>query len=179
MAVLQNHFKRNPFPSKYELSAVAEQIGVNKRVVQVSKDLFAVFNDAFPQKFPTRWRLWTGSGSTYTHTCAQVAHQIVVHTSRPQDAGAGAHRVIPPVYRIHISSVFPGLVPKHSSQRTPEQSAPKYATRQCGFCRSCGCDFTYRMADACTVDGCLGFTVLKWKQQLDRISGNCGESENV
>ncbi|CAB3406036.1 unnamed protein product [Caenorhabditis bovis] len=35
VAILQNHFKRNPFPSKYELSAVAEQIGVNKRVVQV------------------------------------------------------------------------------------------------------------------------------------------------
>lgn len=36
VTILQNHFKRNPFPSKYELSAVAEQIGVNKRVVQVS-----------------------------------------------------------------------------------------------------------------------------------------------
>ncbi|KAK6029467.1 homeobox domain protein [Ostertagia ostertagi] len=35
VAVLNTHFKRNPFPSKYELSAVAEQIGVNKRVVQV------------------------------------------------------------------------------------------------------------------------------------------------
>lgn len=35
VAVLNSHFKRNPFPSKYELSAVAEQIGVNKRVVQV------------------------------------------------------------------------------------------------------------------------------------------------
>ncbi|CAJ0928518.1 unnamed protein product, partial [Mesorhabditis belari] len=35
VAILQNHFQRNPFPSKYELSAVAEQIGVNKRVVQV------------------------------------------------------------------------------------------------------------------------------------------------
>uniref|UniRef100_A0A9J2PTV6 Homeobox domain-containing protein n=1 Tax=Ascaris lumbricoides TaxID=6252 RepID=A0A9J2PTV6_ASCLU len=35
VAVLLTHFKRNPFPSKYELSAVAEQIGVNKRVVQV------------------------------------------------------------------------------------------------------------------------------------------------
>lgn len=33
--ILHSHFKRNPFPSKYELSAVAEQIGVNKRVVQV------------------------------------------------------------------------------------------------------------------------------------------------
>lgn len=28
-------FRRNAFPSKYELSSVAEQIGVNKRVVQV------------------------------------------------------------------------------------------------------------------------------------------------
>ncbi|RCN26480.1 homeobox domain protein, partial [Ancylostoma caninum] len=37
VTILSNHFKRNPFPSKYELSAVAEQIGVNKRVVQVSK----------------------------------------------------------------------------------------------------------------------------------------------
>lgn len=35
VAVLHAHFRRNPFPSKYELSAVAEQIGVNKRVVQV------------------------------------------------------------------------------------------------------------------------------------------------
>ncbi|CAJ0602380.1 unnamed protein product [Cylicocyclus nassatus] len=35
VTILSNHFKRNPFPSKYELSAVAEQIGVNKRVVQV------------------------------------------------------------------------------------------------------------------------------------------------
>lgn len=35
VSILQTHFKRNPFPSKYELSAVAEQIGVNKRVVQV------------------------------------------------------------------------------------------------------------------------------------------------
>uniref|UniRef100_A0A158P6T5 Homeobox domain-containing protein n=1 Tax=Angiostrongylus cantonensis TaxID=6313 RepID=A0A158P6T5_ANGCA len=35
VAILNTHFKRNPFPSKYELSAVAEQIGVNKRVVQV------------------------------------------------------------------------------------------------------------------------------------------------
>ncbi|KAE9417743.1 hypothetical protein Angca_006105 [Angiostrongylus cantonensis] len=33
VAILNTHFKRNPFPSKYELSAVAEQIGVNKRVV--------------------------------------------------------------------------------------------------------------------------------------------------
>ncbi|VDN40638.1 unnamed protein product [Gongylonema pulchrum] len=36
VAILHSHFKRNPFPSKYELSAVAEQIGVNKRVVQVN-----------------------------------------------------------------------------------------------------------------------------------------------
>lgn len=36
VAVLHSHFRKNPFPSKYELSAVAEQIGVNKRVVQVS-----------------------------------------------------------------------------------------------------------------------------------------------
>ncbi|MFH4973623.1 hypothetical protein AB6A40_000332 [Gnathostoma spinigerum] len=35
VGILHTHFKRNPFPSKYELSAVAEQIGVNKRVVQV------------------------------------------------------------------------------------------------------------------------------------------------
>uniref|UniRef100_A0A8L8KLB8 Zinc finger E-box-binding homeobox protein zag-1 n=1 Tax=Heligmosomoides polygyrus TaxID=6339 RepID=A0A8L8KLB8_HELPZ len=35
VAILNSHFKRNAFPSKYELSAVAEQIGVNKRVVQV------------------------------------------------------------------------------------------------------------------------------------------------
>ncbi|EYC46299.1 hypothetical protein Y032_0402g811 [Ancylostoma ceylanicum] len=35
VTILSSHFKRNPFPSKYELSAVAEQIGVNKRVVQV------------------------------------------------------------------------------------------------------------------------------------------------
>ncbi|VDK45237.1 unnamed protein product [Anisakis simplex] len=35
VGILLTHFKRNPFPSKYELSAVAEQIGVNKRVVQV------------------------------------------------------------------------------------------------------------------------------------------------
>lgn len=35
VVILHSHFKRNPFPSKYELSAVAEQIGVNKRVVQV------------------------------------------------------------------------------------------------------------------------------------------------
>ncbi|VDN02857.1 unnamed protein product [Thelazia callipaeda] len=35
VAILHAHFKRNPFPSKYELSAVAAQIGVNKRVVQV------------------------------------------------------------------------------------------------------------------------------------------------
>lgn len=33
--ILSQQFKRNPFPSKYELSALAEQIGVNKRVVQV------------------------------------------------------------------------------------------------------------------------------------------------
>lgn len=35
VAVLYAQFRRNPFPSKYELSAVAERIGVNKRVVQV------------------------------------------------------------------------------------------------------------------------------------------------
>uniref|UniRef100_A0A914WD68 Uncharacterized protein n=1 Tax=Plectus sambesii TaxID=2011161 RepID=A0A914WD68_9BILA len=35
VAVLYSQFRRNPFPSKYELSAVAERIGVNKRVVQV------------------------------------------------------------------------------------------------------------------------------------------------
>uniref|UniRef100_A0AC35GWP5 Homeobox domain-containing protein n=1 Tax=Panagrolaimus sp. PS1159 TaxID=55785 RepID=A0AC35GWP5_9BILA len=35
VAILTTHFKRNPFPSKYDLSALAEQIGVNKRVVQV------------------------------------------------------------------------------------------------------------------------------------------------
>lgn len=35
VAILATQFKRNPFPSKYELSALAEQIGVNKRVVQV------------------------------------------------------------------------------------------------------------------------------------------------
>ncbi len=32
---LHTRFRRNPFPSKYELSEMAEQIGVNKRVVQV------------------------------------------------------------------------------------------------------------------------------------------------
>lgn len=35
VTVLQAQFHRNPFPSKYELSALADQIGVNKRVVQV------------------------------------------------------------------------------------------------------------------------------------------------
>uniref|UniRef100_A0A1I7ZK34 Zinc finger E-box-binding homeobox protein zag-1 n=1 Tax=Steinernema glaseri TaxID=37863 RepID=A0A1I7ZK34_9BILA len=35
VAILHTQYKRNPFPSKYELSAMAEQIGVNKRVVQV------------------------------------------------------------------------------------------------------------------------------------------------
>ncbi|KAF8375494.1 zag-1, partial [Pristionchus pacificus] len=35
LAILQTHYRRNAFPSKYELSSVAEQIGVNKRVVQV------------------------------------------------------------------------------------------------------------------------------------------------
>lgn len=35
VATLYNQFKKNRFPSKYELSALAEQIGVNKRVVQV------------------------------------------------------------------------------------------------------------------------------------------------
>lgn len=35
VGILSTQFKRNPFPSKYELSALAEQIGVNKRVVQV------------------------------------------------------------------------------------------------------------------------------------------------
>uniref|UniRef100_A0AC35U6C8 Homeobox domain-containing protein n=1 Tax=Rhabditophanes sp. KR3021 TaxID=114890 RepID=A0AC35U6C8_9BILA len=35
VATLYNQFKKNKFPSKYELSALAEQIGVNKRVVQV------------------------------------------------------------------------------------------------------------------------------------------------
>lgn len=35
VGILTTHFKRNPFPSKYDLSALAEQIGVNKRVVQV------------------------------------------------------------------------------------------------------------------------------------------------
>lgn len=35
ISLLQGHFRRNPFPSKYELSALAEQIGVAKRVVQV------------------------------------------------------------------------------------------------------------------------------------------------
>uniref|UniRef100_A0AC34GQP9 Homeobox domain-containing protein n=1 Tax=Panagrolaimus sp. ES5 TaxID=591445 RepID=A0AC34GQP9_9BILA len=34
VGILTTHFKRNPFPSKYDLSALAEQIGVNKRVVQ-------------------------------------------------------------------------------------------------------------------------------------------------
>lgn len=39
VGVLTAQFKRNPFPSKYELSALAEQIGVNKRVVQVGGHL--------------------------------------------------------------------------------------------------------------------------------------------
>lgn len=34
--VLSQQFKRNRLPSKYELSALAEQIGVNRRVVQVN-----------------------------------------------------------------------------------------------------------------------------------------------
>lgn len=33
--ILNEQFKRNSFPSKYELSALAECISVNKRVVQV------------------------------------------------------------------------------------------------------------------------------------------------
>lgn len=44
VAILHAHFKRNPFPSKYELSAVAEQIGVNKRVVQVVSNCFRVIS---------------------------------------------------------------------------------------------------------------------------------------
>ena len=43
VSILSAHFKRNPFPSKYELSALAEQIGVNKRVVQVIYILFSHF----------------------------------------------------------------------------------------------------------------------------------------
>lgn len=35
VTILTSHFKLNPFPSKYDLAALAEQIGVNKRVVQV------------------------------------------------------------------------------------------------------------------------------------------------
>lgn len=35
---LADQFRRNPLPSKYELSALAERIGVNKRVVQVMQD---------------------------------------------------------------------------------------------------------------------------------------------
>lgn len=35
LKVLADQFRRNPLPSKYELSALAERIGVNKRVVQV------------------------------------------------------------------------------------------------------------------------------------------------
>lgn len=35
VVILQNHFRRNPFPNKYELSALADQINVGKRVVQV------------------------------------------------------------------------------------------------------------------------------------------------
>ncbi|CAJ0584888.1 unnamed protein product, partial [Mesorhabditis spiculigera] len=35
VSILQSHFQRNPFPSKYDLAALAMQIGVNKRVVQV------------------------------------------------------------------------------------------------------------------------------------------------
>lgn len=41
VAILSTQFKRNPFPSKYELSALAEQIGVNKRVVQVGGQKYA------------------------------------------------------------------------------------------------------------------------------------------
>jgi hypothetical protein len=40
VAVLSEQFKRNPFPSKYELSALAEKINVNKRVVQVNLNFF-------------------------------------------------------------------------------------------------------------------------------------------
>lgn len=35
VGLLEQQFKRNRFPSKYDLSALAEKIGVNKRVVQV------------------------------------------------------------------------------------------------------------------------------------------------
>lgn len=35
ISLLSGQYKRNPFPSKYEMSALAEQINVNKRVVQV------------------------------------------------------------------------------------------------------------------------------------------------
>ncbi|KAI1726557.1 zinc-finger double domain-containing protein [Ditylenchus destructor] len=35
VAILDQHFKKNRFPSKYDLSALAVKIGVNKRVVQV------------------------------------------------------------------------------------------------------------------------------------------------
>lgn len=34
--ILSQQFKRNRLPSKYELSALSEQIGVNRRVVQVN-----------------------------------------------------------------------------------------------------------------------------------------------
>ncbi len=39
VAVLHTQFRRNPFPSKYELSTIAERIAVNKRVVQVGLPL--------------------------------------------------------------------------------------------------------------------------------------------
>jgi len=35
LAVLHEHFRLNPFPNKYELTALADKIGVSKRVVQV------------------------------------------------------------------------------------------------------------------------------------------------
>lgn len=47
VAILHAHFKRNPFPSKYELSAVAEQIGVNKRVVQVCSFSIGLFPNLY------------------------------------------------------------------------------------------------------------------------------------
>ncbi|CAI4221395.1 unnamed protein product [Auanema sp. JU1783] len=72
VAILHTHFKRNPFPSKYELSAVAEQIGVNKRVVQVwFQNTRAKERRSNRLPIPSRW-INSASGVTSSATTPPI-----------------------------------------------------------------------------------------------------------
>jgi hypothetical protein len=96
IAVLASQYKRNPFPSKYEMSALAEQIHVNKRVVQVGKFILDFLFHEFSLFLRIQWQIVLFSSSMILSQILQNSRSGS-RTRGPRSDGATVWRLSPTV----------------------------------------------------------------------------------